>query len=170
MARILCCAVLHDNFRLRRALGARAADGADVPFEIFGVVVVIEFFSGLDAALREDEDAFIPDIDLAVRRAGVIDEASGVGWDVAVDHGLRARPEEVFATVFLDLTLACRAAGVFDDADAFGDYSPSEKTAAAAGALYPELEILGLEEGRELFHGRRIALSRPQMPKNHPLT
>ena len=43
--------------------------------KIFFAVVVVEFFTGLDATASEDEDVSPTDLGLAVRSAGVVDVA-----------------------------------------------------------------------------------------------
>ena len=84
--------------------------------EIFLAVIVGKFFARLDVAEREDKDATLADIDLAIRRAGVVDEAGGIRRDVPVDHARVARPKKVLPAIFLDLLGGGWAADVFDDA------------------------------------------------------
>jgi hypothetical protein len=84
--------------------------------EIFLAVIVRELFARPDCAERENIYSTFADNDLAIRRAGVVDEASGIRRDVPVDHARVARPEEVLPAILLDL-FGCRGAPeVFDDA------------------------------------------------------
>lgn len=105
---------LYGHSRLR-ALGAAAASG-QMNLEIFLAIIVEKLFARLDGAEREDIYAPLADIDLAIRRAGMVDEAGGIHRYVAVDHARVARPEEVLPAILLDLFGGGGASEVFDDA------------------------------------------------------
>jgi len=84
--------------------------------EILFAVIVREFFSRFDVTKREDIYATLVDIDLAVRRAGVVDKAGCIRRYVPVDHALAARPKKVFPAILFYLFKRRWAPDVFDNA------------------------------------------------------
>jgi hypothetical protein len=84
--------------------------------KIFLAVIVEKFFAGLDVAKREDKYTTLEDIDLAIRRARMVDEASDIRRYVPVYHARGARPEKVLPAILLYLLGCRRASEVFDDA------------------------------------------------------
>jgi len=84
--------------------------------EIFFAVIVGKFFARLDVAERENIHATLADIDLAIRRAGVVDKASCIGRYVPVDHARIACPKKVLPAILLYLLNCGWASEVFDDA------------------------------------------------------
>src|SRR5947209_4291288 len=66
-------------------LTARAAPALDERVAI-RVVVVRQLLAAADRARRADPDASVLDVDVAVRLAGVIDEARDVAADARIDH------------------------------------------------------------------------------------
>jgi hypothetical protein len=84
--------------------------------EIFLAVIVGKFFARLDVAERENIQATLADIDLAIRCAGVVDKAGGVRRYVPVDHARIACPKKVLPAVLFYLLGRGWASEVFDDA------------------------------------------------------
>src|SRR5262249_35918944 len=132
-------------------------------------VIVAEFLARLDPAQRKDVDALLPDLDLAVRPAGVIDVAGGVRARLAVDGLLLGHFEQIPAAAGVFFLLADAAAGVFDDARALLDRPEGVK--AETGARAPDLEVerVPIEtlllhrtigcHGNRVFSSRRTSLS-----------
>lgn len=148
-----------DVSRLRpRSLHAFCAATAirpDVLFEIFSIVIVRELFTRLNILKSKHIDAFLFQIDFAVRGARVINKAGGVGGNIPVYHRFRARPEEILAAFFLlfGREIATR---VLDDTRAPGNILFGKEAAASHGALHLEFKILHEEPPPNLFHPRRI--------------
>ena len=88
-------------------------------------------FARLDGTECDYINATPTDLDLAIRRARMIDEAGDVRGDVAVDHGRIARPEEILAAVQLHLSGRGGTSDIFDDARALPNALLSEKAPAA---------------------------------------
>jgi hypothetical protein len=72
--------------------------------EVFFPVIVAKLFARPDRAKGINENAPIAEFDLAIRRAGVIDEASDIRRNVSVDHAHVTRPEEELSSVVLHLS------------------------------------------------------------------
>ena len=102
------------GFRLRTFRAA--AVSCTMHREIFLAVIVGKFFAGLDVAERENKYTTLEDIDLAIGRARMVDEAGGIRRYVAVYHARFARPEKVLPAILLYLLGCRRATEVFDDA------------------------------------------------------
>ncbi len=84
-------------------------------FEVFYSVIVGKLFARLDGAEGKDMKSTITDPDLAVRSAGVVDEASNIRRNVSVNHAHVTRPEEVLPAIFLNLFGCGAASKVLDD-------------------------------------------------------
>ena len=82
--------------------------------EVFFSVIIGKLFARLDCAEGEDINSTITDPDLAIRSAGVIDEASDVLRNVSIDHAHVTRPEEILSAVLPNLFGCCEASKVFD--------------------------------------------------------
>ncbi|CEJ87729.1 hypothetical protein HYPGJ_31339 [Hyphomicrobium sp. GJ21] len=110
----------------------RAATASyEMHIEIFLAVVIGKLFARLDGTECDYINATPTDLDLAIRRARMIDEAGDVRGDVAVDHGRIARPEEILAAVQLHLSGRGGTSDIFDDARALPNALLSEKAPAA---------------------------------------
>jgi hypothetical protein len=96
------------GYWLLRALCA-AAVSCQMKLEVFFSIIVSKLFASLDCAEGEDIQSTITDPDLAIRSAGVVDEASDICRNVSVDHAHVTRPEEVLPAIFRDL-FGCGAA------------------------------------------------------------
>jgi hypothetical protein len=83
--------------------------------EVFFSVIIRKLFTRLDCAEGEDIDSTISDPYLAIRSAGVVDEASDVLRNVSIDHAHVTRPEEVLPAIHLHLFGRCGASKVFYD-------------------------------------------------------
>lgn len=110
--------------------------------EIFLAVVVGEFFAGFDGAAGDDEDAPARTIGLAVWRAGVIDEAGFVFWDVTIYHRRFSGPKEIFTLIARHFFERRRATNILDDARAFRYRFVSEKSATCCGCAHAEFEAM----------------------------
>src|SRR5205807_2116435 len=93
-----------------------------------GVVVVGELFAARDAARGADPDRAVLDLDVAVRAAGMIDEARDVAADTGVDDGAVRELEapdvaapDVAALTPEALLVGDLLAGIVDDARVFRD-------------------------------------------------
>lgn len=95
------------------ALGTTAVS-SQVNLEVFFSVIVGQLFTRLDRADRKDANALVTKPDLAIGDARVIDVASSVRGNIAIDHGRVTRPEEVLPAVVLDLFGCGGAPKVFD--------------------------------------------------------
>lgn len=95
------------------ALGATAVSG-QMKLEVFFSVIVGKLFARLDRADRKDTNAPVTKPDLAIGYARVIDVASSVRGNIAIDHARVTRPEEVLPAVVLDLFGCSGAPKVFD--------------------------------------------------------
>ena len=83
--------------------------------EVFFSVIIGKLFARLDCAEGEDINPTISDPNLAIRSAGVVDEASGIRRNVSVDHAHVARPEEILPAILLNLFGCGGASKVFDN-------------------------------------------------------
>jgi hypothetical protein len=82
--------------------------------EIFLAVIVEKFLAGLDVAERENKYTTLEDIDLAIGRARMVDEAGGIRRYFAVYH--LACPKKVLPAILLYLLGCGWASEIFDDA------------------------------------------------------
>jgi hypothetical protein len=98
--------------------------------EVFFSIIVGKLFARPDCAEGEDIKSTITDPGLAIRGAGVVDEASEIRRNVSVDHAHLTRPEEVLPTIFLNLFGCSRASKVFDYERTLWDALLGEKTPA----------------------------------------
>jgi hypothetical protein len=130
----------------------------DVLVKIFGVVVVGELLSGLDILFSKNKNALPIQINLAVRRAGVIDAPREVAFDIAVNHRVTRRPKKVATALFL-LFVGEIATGVLDDACVAGYVFQSKKPQAAARAPDCQFEISRLEMPSDLSHKKLVTPS-----------
>jgi hypothetical protein len=83
--------------------------------EVFFSIIVGKLFAWLDCAAGKDVNSTTTDPDLAVRSAGVVDEASDIRRNVSVDHGLVTRPEEILPAILPHLFGCGGASEVLDD-------------------------------------------------------
>lgn len=83
-------------------------------FEVFYSVIVGKLFARLDGAEGKDIKSTITDPDLAIRSAGVVDEASNIRRNVSVNHAHVTRPEKVLPAILLDLLGCGGSSKVFD--------------------------------------------------------
>jgi hypothetical protein len=102
------------EFRLRTFRAAAAS--CKMHLEIFLAVIVGKFFAGLDVAERENKYTTLEDIDLAIWRARMVDEAGGIRRYVPVHHAGLACPKKVLPAILLYLLGCGWASEVFDDA------------------------------------------------------
>jgi hypothetical protein len=93
-----------------------AAASCQMHLEIFFAVIVGKFFARLDVTERENIHTTPADIDLTIRRAGVIDKAGSIRRYVPVDHARIARPKKVLPAILFYLFSCGWASEVFDDA------------------------------------------------------
>ena len=84
--------------------------------EIFLAVIVGKFFARLDVAERENKYTTLEDIDLAIWRARMVDEAGGIRRYVPVHHARLTCPKKVLPAILLYLLGCGWASKVFDDA------------------------------------------------------
>lgn len=115
---------------LLRALGT-TADIRQMEVEVLVSIVIRELFVRFDRPQRKYKNPAAADSDDTIRIAGVVDETSLVRWDVSVDHGRIACPEQILSPVFPDLFGRGRAPHVFDDECSFGDAVLREEPPAA---------------------------------------
>lgn len=98
-----------------RTLNAAAAS-CQMHLKIFFAVIVGKFFARLYVTEREKIHTTLADIDLAIRRAGVVDKAGCIRRYVPVDHARIARPKKVLPAILFYLLSCGGASEVFDDA------------------------------------------------------
>lgn len=108
--------------------------------EVFFSIIVGKLFARLDRAEGEYVDPAITDPHLAIRIAGVIDEACDIRWNVSIDHADITRPEEVLPAILLDLFFGGRAPEIFNDACTLGYALLSKKTSATVRPKHYESE------------------------------
>src|SRR5690349_7641507 len=109
-------------------------DRGRVALLVFEGVVVVQFLATLDVALGEDVDAAIVLLRLAIRIAGVVDEARVVAARAAIDHLAIVQREEEGVVDRPALLLGANGrflgrdalAGVFLDAFTGADLAPGE--------------------------------------------
>lgn len=123
--------------------------------EILLAVIVGQFVTGLYGLECNDVHMTFRTIGFAVRCARVIDIASDVLGNVAVDHRSFAGPEKILALIARHFLDGSGAADVFDDARAFWNAIFREEAFTGCGFLYTETEV-----ARRIFrttcHGKRV--------------
>lgn len=80
-------------------------------------------------------------VDFAVWLARVVNKPCRVTGNVAVDHGVAARPKKVLALVLPFLLRCCGAAFVFNNAGAAGDGAHGKHPTPRARAPYAEVKV-----------------------------
>ena len=129
---------------------------------IFQVVAVIEgdFFARLNPANGDEPDFFVGQLGFAVGGAAVIDPASRVPIDVAVDMGVRAESEDEVVALFATAERFGSAdffADVFEDASAWQDGGAGESADAVDGRRleFDQGVLIGVHRDQKNRRNRR---------------
>ncbi len=141
----LYCITKHTKSQLLGAGGALAALGLYILVKIFGVVIVVEFLSRLDVLFCHHKNLVAVYLYLAVRVAGVVDVARGVGAHRAVDSFVFIYLKKIFAAAGELFAWFKRAAAVLDNASTFFDRGMRKKPQTSFGTRYFEFMFAGLE-------------------------
>ena len=127
------------GFFFAAVLFAPASFRLDERIEIFLSIIIGELCSRRDPLSGKDENPAVPDGDLAVRPAGMIDVSGGIGGNIPIDRLSCVDLEKISAPALFGFLFAEDAPRVFYDADPFRDLFFGKKPLARNGAAHRKL-------------------------------
>lgn len=112
----------------------------------------MEFFAGLDILLRENIDSSVEYVHFTIWRAGVINIARLIFFDIAVYHSVFTRPKKIFPPVRLLFGFGNRPPFIFNDARVSRYSLLSKHPKAGARTLHYKLVYSRLKNSFDFLH------------------